>query len=95
MEAIEASLTMSTTMLVLVATGLGVAGVGALRSAGRHARMPLGFCVFFACFIAQAACAMCAMLCNNSAWVIFGAVLAAMAVGATLDSGRHSSMPAC
>lgn len=95
MEAIEVSLTLSTTILLVLAAGLGLAGVTALRLAPGLSRGPLGFCVFMACFMAQAACAMCAMLCNSSTWVIFGAVLAAMAIGATLDSGRNSSLPAC
>lgn len=95
MDAIQWSFTASTYCLVTLACGLGLLGVAGLRLGGRwdHARM--GSCLFFLCFMAQAALAMLAMVCNNNAWLIFGGVFAAMAIGATLDLGRSSSASVC
>jgi len=95
MDAIQWSLSVSTYCLMLLACGLGLLGVAALRLGGRMDRSGAGFCVFFICFAAQAGCAMLAIIGNSNAWLIFGAVLAAMAVGATLDLGRHTSARAC
>jgi hypothetical protein len=85
----------STYFLLLVAGGTGLTGVAGLRIGGRLDRTGVGSCIFFACFAALALCTVGAMVCNNNAWCIFGAVLAAMAVGATLDLERHPSPSAC
>lgn len=95
MDAIQGVFSVSSYVLMLVAGGMGLAGVAGLRIGGRMERTGIGSCIFFACFAALAFCTVCAMVCNDSAWCIFGAVLAAMAVGATLDLDRQPSPSAC
>jgi len=95
MDAIQWSFSMSAYCLVLLACGLGLLGVAGLRLGGRWDHSRMGSCLFFLCFAAQASLAILAMVCNSNAWLIFGVVFAAMAVGATLDLGRSSSASAC
>lgn len=85
MDALSLPHSLSLFCIALVACAVGAVGVAALRWGGGSAWGRTGFLVFFACLAAQGALAMLAMVGNNNAWMVFGAVLTAMAVGGTLD----------
>lgn len=85
MEALELPHSLSLFCIALLACAVGAVGVAALRWGGGASLGRPGFLIFFACLAAQGALAVLAIVGNNNAWMVFGAVLAAMAVGGTLD----------
>lgn len=95
MDAIQASFSLSYFCLAAVACSVGAAGVAALRLGSRSNRPAFGSLIFFGCLTIEGLLAMCAMVCNSNSWLAFGAVLTAMAVGATLDLGRAPAASTC
>src|SRR5262245_7539865 len=91
MDALQASFSLSVFFLTFVACLLGGMGITALRLGDRPAWRSVGWLVFFLCLGTQGMLAMLAMVCNSNSWLVFGSVLTAMSVGATLDLGGDSS----
>ena len=80
---------------IFVAGVVGGLGVAAMRIGDRMEYAGTGSLVFFCCLAALGLLTMLAMVCNSNTWLLFGATLAVMSVGATCDVGRCTRTSGC